>query len=104
MIDLVDRAGNVGLGEWRPERDGTFGTFYVSRHISDREEIEEVVRECMAPLIPLTIPEWALDMEIDPTLLAKVMNAHTEGRLVEEDEAERVVDELDEDAEKKAVG
>lgn len=74
VVDLLNRAGRVGVGEWRPERDGTFGTFRVSRHISDPKEIEEVHRECSSSLISLKIPDWALDMDIDPTVLRKMFD------------------------------
>ena len=72
VVDLLNRAGQVGVGEWRPEKNGTFGTFRVSRHIDTPQEIAEVEAECAIPLVPLRIPEWALDMEIDPTVLQKI--------------------------------
>ena len=32
VVNLVDRAGfSVGVGEWRPEKDGEYGTFEVDR-------------------------------------------------------------------------
>jgi hypothetical protein len=74
IVDLLNRAGKVGVGEWRPEKDGTFGTYRVSRHISDEKEIEEVHAECTVPLVPLTIPEWAMDMDVDLEVLQKVFN------------------------------
>lgn len=78
VVDLLNRAGTVGVGEWRPEKDGTFGTFRVARHISSSEEIEEVHLECAVPLKALTIPEWALDLEIEPAILARVFQSHTD--------------------------
>lgn len=65
-------------GEWRPEKNGTFGTFKVTRHISDPVELGEVEAQCSVPLVPLRIPEWALDMEIDPTVLKKIFDAQNE--------------------------
>jgi hypothetical protein len=72
VVDLLNRAGQVGVGEWRPEKNGTFGTFRVSRHIDTPQELGEVEAECAIPLVPLRIPEWALDMEIDPSVLQKI--------------------------------
>jgi len=78
VVDLLDRAGNVGIGEWRPEKHGTFGTFRVVRNITEKAEIEEVVRECMSPLVSLRIPEWALDAELDPELLKRVFTEQSD--------------------------
>lgn len=75
VVDLLNRAGNGGVGEWRPQKNGTFGTFRVSRHVDDPVELGQIAAECAVPLVPLTIPEWALDMEIDPTVLAKIFDS-----------------------------
>lgn len=72
VVDLLNRAGQVGVGEWRPEKNGTYGTFKVVRHISDPAELGEVEQECSSPLVPLRIPDWALDAEIDPQVLSKI--------------------------------
>lgn len=72
VVDLLNRAGQVGVGEWRPEKNGTFGTFRVVRHIDNPQELGEVAAECAVPLVPLRIPEWALDAEIDPQVLSKI--------------------------------
>lgn len=72
VVDLLNRAGTIGIGEWRPEKNGTFGTFRVSRHISDKEELKQVRDECDVGLVPITIPEWAMDADIDPALLDKL--------------------------------
>lgn len=72
VVDLLNRAGHSGIGEWRPEKNGSFGTFRVTRHIDTPEELGEVAAECASPLESLTIPSWALDMEIDPTVLQKI--------------------------------
>lgn len=78
VVDLLNRAGSGGVGEWRPQKNGTFGTFRVSRHIDSPQEIGEVAAECAVPLVPLTIPEWALDMEIDPAVLQKIFASQGE--------------------------
>lgn len=70
VVDLLNRAGSVGVGEWRPEKNGTFGTFRVTRNITDAAEIAEVREQCSVPLVPLKIPTWALDMDIDPQALS----------------------------------
>lgn len=72
VVDLLNRAGNVGVGEWRPEKNGTFGTFRVTRHIDTPKELGEVEAECSVPLVPLTIPTWALDAEIDPAVIQRI--------------------------------
>lgn len=72
VVDLLNRGGAVGLCEWRPEKNGTFGTFRVSRHITDMKEISDVREECSVALVPLKIPEWAMDMEIDTGVLGKI--------------------------------
>lgn len=78
VVDLLNRAGQVGVGEWRPEKNGTFGTFKVVRHIDTPQELGEVSAQCAVPLIPLRIPDWALDMEIDPTVLQKIFASQSE--------------------------
>lgn len=75
VMDLLYRAGQVGLCEWRPEKDGSFGTFKILRPVESQEERDEVRLWCAAPLEPLKIPDWAMDMEIDPVLLKKVFQA-----------------------------
>jgi len=72
VIDLLHRAGNGGLGEWRPERDGSFGTFIISRSIVDKKEIEAVRKACRPPLKPLVIPPWAMNAEISDDLLRRI--------------------------------
>jgi hypothetical protein len=87
IADLLQRAGNVGIGEWRPERMGTFGTFYVSRALSELEEIAEVEAACKVPLKTPEIPEWALDANIDMTMLAKIFSSAGDGEGGDEDKA-----------------
>lgn len=77
VIDLIYRAGSIGVGEWRPEKDGTFGTFKVSRAISDPKEVAEVRDICTYPLVPLVIPEWAMDTAIDPQILQQIADSNS---------------------------
>lgn len=74
IIDLVQRAGRVGVGEYRPERNGSFGTFKVERPLTDAAEFEAAIRANSVAMPALTIPEWALDADIDPEVLAKVLD------------------------------
>lgn len=98
VVDLLYRAGSVGVGEWRPEKDGVFGTFQVTRNITDREEIEEVRRECAVEMPRPRIPDWALDADIDPEMLQQAMDDIAGGRHQSE---ERSRDDEDEDSAKR---
>lgn len=71
VVDLLNRAGSIGVGEWRPEKNGVFGTFQVVRNITDEKELSEVRDSCSVPLVKPVIPEWALDHDIDPEMLRK---------------------------------
>jgi hypothetical protein len=71
IVDLVNRAGQVGVGEWRPERDGTFGTYSVIRTLS-QEEINETKKRCAPQLVALTIPDWAMNVALSQDVLAKI--------------------------------
>jgi hypothetical protein len=93
VVDLLNRAGDVGLCEWRPDKDGTFGTFRVTRNIEKPEEVAEVREECAVALIPLRIPDWAMDADIDPMVLAKIMK---EQETPSEEETEPVNDDVEE--------
>lgn len=90
VVDLLSRAGSVGVGEWRPERNGSFGTFEVSRQIISQEEVNEVLKECAVPLVTPRIPEWALDEVFDPEVLKKIAEDGGEG---DEEEAEEESEE-----------
>jgi hypothetical protein len=92
VIDALHRAGSVGVGEWRPEKSGVFGTFAVTRNIDDRKEHAEVDRECMSPLVPLRIPEWAMDAEIDTELFKKIMGSQTT-KESEDSDSDEIVEE-----------
>ena len=72
VVDLLNRAGSVGVGEWRPEKDGTFGTFAVTRNITDAKELTEIRKACKPALVALTIPEWAMNAELTPEILEKL--------------------------------
>lgn len=78
VVDLLNRAGCGGVGEWRPQRDGTFGTFKVVRHISTPREIGEIEHECSYGLVPVVIPDWALDLDIDPSIADAILNGKSE--------------------------
>lgn len=88
IVDLLNRAGDVGVGEWRPEKDGSFGTYQVTRNIDDPKEIAEVRAGCSVALVPLVIPEWALDAEISPELLRRIAAGEDEDEQ-EPEEGER---------------
>lgn len=90
ISDLLFRAGNVGIGEWRPEKNGTHGTFKVLRQIVDSKEVAEVLKECAVPLKTPEIPEWALDLNIDMTLLAKMFSPAGDGEGEDDDESVEV--------------
>lgn len=75
VLDLLDRAGRVGAGEWRPEKGGTFGVYKFARPITDPKEIKKVVEGCSVPLVSLRIPPWAMDADIDPKLLQRIASA-----------------------------
>lgn len=79
IMDLLQRAGSVGVGEWRPEKRGVNGKFRIERAINKVEELDEIRKECEVPLRTPVIPEWALDMNIDPTTLAKIFSPDGDG-------------------------
>ena len=85
VVDLINRAGSVGVMEWRPEKDGTFGTFHVSRAIDDPKELAEIRKQCMPSLRKLEIPDWALQAEITPELLEDIAGEHGKKAFSEED-------------------
>lgn len=89
VIDLLGRAGSVGVGEWRPEKNGTFGTFGVERAISTKAEQAEVMRACMSPLVQLQIPVWAMDAEIDADLLKRIASGEPDEEGEEQDEPKK---------------
>lgn len=72
VVDLLNRSGRVGVGEWRPEKNGVFGTYHVARVIDNAKEVAEVWDISATPLIPLVIPPWAMDQEISSDLLERI--------------------------------
>jgi hypothetical protein len=72
IVDLLNRAGRGGVGEWRPQKNGEYGTFNVVRHIAGPEEIAQVEAECSSPIRPLEIPPWAIDAELTPEILKRL--------------------------------
>lgn len=103
IIDLLQRAGRGGVGEWRPEKDGTFGTYCVSRPIVDRDEIREVLAQCEPALKPLVIPKWALEADFSnfsPKMMEKLATAQA-GDRERDDEDQEYEDEAAMDEEEK---
>lgn len=78
VVDLLNRAGNVGVQEWRPEKDGTFGTFVVARLVSDQKEIATIRKECRPQIKPLFIPDWAMNVELSDELIKRIANQDDE--------------------------
>lgn len=76
VVDLLNRAGNVGVQEWRPEKDGTFGTYAVSRSISDPKEISEVRKLCRPFIKHLVIPDWAMNVELSDDVLSRISSSN----------------------------
>jgi hypothetical protein len=88
IVDLLGRAGSVGVGEWRPEKDGTHGTFEVLRAL-DAKEMAAAEAACRVELRRPEIPEWALDRDIDLDALARaIASPGGDGEEEEEVEAE----------------
>ncbi len=82
-VDLVQRGGRVGIGEWRPQKNGTHGTYRVIRTLSDEELLEAVVVNAV-PMRSPTIPEWALDLNIDFTQLLEATSGEESRDLADE--------------------
>ena len=62
---LVQMAGEIGLCEWRPERNGVHGTFELdldSVEDQSTKRITEVTTRCMVPRAPLILPDWVAKM------------------------------------------
>lgn len=75
VMDLLQRAGTVGIGEWRPEKRGVHGQFTITRAITSAKELDEIRAECEPPLKSPVIPDWAMDVNIDPSVLADMFSA-----------------------------
>lgn len=89
VLNLLERAGDgVGIGEWRPEKDGTNGRFKIDPElVQDPKAIGELKAACSSPLKPLIIPTWALDADIDPDLLRKIAGGDSNDETEESSEA-----------------
>lgn len=74
VVDLLNRSGTVGIGEWRPEKDGTFGTYNVTRCVTDAEEIKAINKRNASPVPSLTIPDWALNVEMSAEIAQLIAN------------------------------
>jgi hypothetical protein len=93
IIDLLSRAGRLGVGEFRPGRNGTFGTYKVTRSIDSQKEIEEIRAENAFQLEPLIIPEWAMNVEFDNELMTKIANSkNTNTGDLDDEDLDGVVD------------
>jgi len=90
VADLLMRAGDVGIGEWRPERGGVYGTFDVARAISSSKEALDVEVASAVALKTPEIPQWAIDAEIDRELLSKLFDGGDEAPSESEKELETV--------------
>lgn len=76
VTDLVDRAGDCGVGEWRPSKGGTHGTFSVERAIQpNSQEWKDTLKACQPQMPSLVIPEWALLADVSPELLRKIASS-----------------------------
>jgi len=100
VIDLLNRAGKVGVGEWRPERDGTFGTYKVVRNIKDEKELEEVRTICGPALEPIRIPEWAMDQALSPDIMKKIAASE---EIHGQEDADKKGDQTDTTADRKSA-
>src|SRR5580704_13030867 len=49
VTELVAGAGRIGVGEWRPERDGKMGTFEIEGMLAPRE-FESETKKCSIPV------------------------------------------------------
>ncbi len=90
VLNLLEGAGRVGIGEWRPEKDGTFGCFRVDAAslMSEDDLIAVVLADCASPIRPLTIPTWAMDCELTPEIMRRIAGG---GGVREEDDGEEDV-------------
>jgi len=65
IIDLIVRAGYVGLCEWRPEKSGDYGTFEInSSKVFSPKETQEILNICKPALQTIAIPDWALEANL----------------------------------------
>lgn len=83
---LLNRAGKIGVGDWRPQKGGQFGKFVVEEAIMSQDELRTVMTACAPMVPPLVIPEWAMNAEISPVLLARIMDESRRSDAPEENE------------------
>ena len=90
VLNLLQLAGDgVGIGEWRPEKSGTSGRFRIDPDvITDPKKLGIIREACSSPLVPLTIPEWAMDADLDPQLIACIAFGGKPAEMTEEHAAE----------------
>jgi len=89
VLTLLSRAGSgIGVGEFRPEKDGTFGRFRLDNQVQHSLKDVEAIRErCKPEMRGLQVPAWAMDADIDTQVLAAAGGAEEPP---ESGEAERV--------------
>lgn len=84
LLELVKRGGKIGVGDWRPEKGGSFGTYELEDAGATGKELDEALEQCRPVVPPLVIPEWAMHAEINPTIVARLMKEALEGEASEE--------------------
>ena len=75
---LIELAGRVGIGEWRPEKNGVHGQFRIEKALPVGD-LQTVITECSPRLDTPSMPEWALDAEIDPDALRRMFDGTRAG-------------------------
>jgi len=103
LREIIDRGGEVGIGEWRPEKLGDFGTYEVEGAIQDVEELRAAMTACEPLIPPLTIPEWALDAEINPELLKRIASGEMDANETKSEEDRPMTSEERDAFEKEEV-
>lgn len=78
VTQLVDLAGRVGVGEFRPERKGIYGQFAIDRPLN-RDELDAAIAASSIPLETPRIPAWALDADVDEEVLARMFDGSAAG-------------------------
>lgn len=74
LITILERGGDSGVGEWRPQKGGNFGTYEIDDVITTVEGVKEVIEASSVPIPPLVIPDWAKEIEVSPTVMARIMD------------------------------
>lgn len=80
LVYLLREAGTaIGVGEWRPQRDGNFGTFDIK--VLPSAMVADIKRACSVPRQPLELPEWVLrEFDDDPQAAATEAKQISEGK------------------------